>query len=565
MASLVDTLAAGGGQPAFTNPMGPVTQQIDQGTQNAIALGGQYLQAKQLQATVAYHQAMIDNEWQQRQDNAYKTLYTLSENNANSKQLTPVVNALSYIDQQRGQGAWTDEKKQDYLDSYAGNPEWGAKSSRFQSLASTALSQGKQLPPEATQLMKELKDTPGITNSTQQDKLDKFIENMNSSFATEHRTNLTNLAANASEKRISNIDSLMDQAIKNKADPNDILGTQLANQYSNIKAKQAGGEFTPSDNEANSLAMIEGKLQTGVTVAGQKQQNVQIANKLGEDTKSFVDKIGTSDVKGQYTKQVDALNAKAQDAMNNGDVPGLRQINTSLASIYGRVAPTENNQRQSNFNQTQQEKLDSGYTRQVTPIEKDYNKLNSAVNEVEALVKDPKATVRSLKALSIVQSGAIEGIKTFGQAAQFKTSLTNMVDSVAGLKERGEKMVGMSSDPVPAQARSDIQDLVNRTRAKLADEYSNNYKDVLDTYSNATNPQTKAQAQPGGTIYKDIQKKLGKVNGGSQASPSAGTPKTFKMPSGNSYTPDQIRQALPNIKDPAKRQQWQQWLDQNGG
>lgn len=556
MAPVADNFLAN--SPAYTNPAGPLNQALDQGTQNAIALGGQYLQAKQLEATVNYHKAQIDNEWQQRQDNAYKTLYSLSENNATKSQLTPVVNALSYIDKQRGAGEWNDDKKQDYLDTYSGNPEWGAKNANFQALASQAISSGHPLSADAVALQKSLRDMPGIQNSSNMDKLDKFVENMNSSFAQERRSNVSSIA-NSAEKRLSNIDSLSDQAIKNKSDPSDILGPGLTAKLAAIKTKQAGGEFTPSDDDANSLAMIEGKLQTGVTVAGQKQQNVQIANKLGEDTKSFVDKIGTSDLSGKYTKQVNALNSKAQDAINNGDVSGLRNINSSLASIYGSVAPTENKLKQANFNTTHNEKLDDQYIKQVTPIEKDYNKLNSSLSEVEKLVNDPKATVRSLKALSIVQSGAIENIKTFGQAAQFKTGLTNMVNGASGLLERGEKMVGLPSEPIPAQTRSDIKDLVQRTKSKLTDEYAGNYNDLLKTYANS-NTYSKSAA-PGGAIYNDVQQKLQKV-----ASPGAVTqPKLFKMSSGKSYTPDQLRSALPKITDPVMRQHVQQWLDQNGG
>ena len=549
MASIVDSIISKSNNGAFPD----IAQQYDAGQKNAIALGGQYLQAKQLEAQIQWHKDEVQNQWQQREDNAYKTLYEQSAQGADSKQIKNVVGAINQIKQMRGSMPLNEDQVNDMVNTYSANPKFGQLAAQYQSMLTESIATGQPLDPSAAKLYQEIRSTPGIAAATRMKEIETSLGTYMTAKGQQLRSNV-GVAGKSAQDVINQVFDTHKQLVTNGKDPQAIIGKEANDRL--VTLQTSGTPLT--DDDKSFVQRVKPALDSAAAGILSEKRNYEEAQKGYQELLDLNKKAIDSDINGTYTKARESILRNAESSLAKGDVGAIRNSVTALSTLASKTSGQKSSVQQGEFNKTQQEKLDDKYLTEVRPIDKDYRKMQSTLNEMKQLINDPKATVRDMNALKIKQAGAIEGITTFGQAAKYKAELGNMLPMTSRAGEAINKAVGSKSSPIPDQTRQDVKSLLDRTQQAIDDQYKGLYKDKLDSYKNL--PTYQKSASPGGAIYNDITSKISRVRGIGKQAP---TGNTVTLGSGRQVTVDQLKQMIPHM-DPEAAKRWTDYINNLG-
>lgn len=562
MASLVDSLATGAGGPAFTNPMGQVTQQTDQGTQNAIALGGQYLQAKQLEATVNFHKAQIDNQWQEREDSAWKTLYDQSANGANSKQIANIAGSINKIRQMRGNGTvMNPDQLQDVVDTFSTNPDFGAKAAQLQSMMVDSISSGKPIDPKFAQLYQEIRSTPGIAAATRMKEIETGIQSYQTARGQEMRSNVGQQGKSAQDV-ISDTMKMSDDLARSGKDPASIIGKQNAQKLATLALK--GNNI--SDEDAAFVQSVKPALQSAMAQVVPEKRNYDESNNLYKEAISTARSINDKDVNGKFTPQVSSLMSKLEAAKN--DPEKIKSIQTQLSGLEGRTSGEKFQTEQGNKYNEEINKRQDTLVKQLAPYDKINEDLNDKLSKLQTALSSNASASETRQQVGTLVS-AIEGAK--GQTNKYKMSLALPTTYGTDLKNWWQtKVVGGTSDFDPGEKQkyqqlyNDVKSSHVQAMGRVADQLQSYGKNAKDKWSKD------AWGPHGGNTQtiKDWKTNLSSTFGagyaGSQNAAKNPQSGLITMPSGKKYTPAQVQQMLPQM-NPDAQQKWKQYLQQLGG
>lgn len=303
MASLVDII--GGNAAQRQDPFtADIAKDYSEGQRNAIALGGQFLQAKQLEAQIKYQNSQINNQWQERLDNSWKRVTDLSVAGSTPKQLDPAVNAIDYINQKLGKGAMSDDQKNDIKSTFSMDPEFGSRVGQLQSMMAESISNGQPLDPKFSKMYQEIQETPGIAASSRRKDLESALTSYQAARGREMTGNVGSQAKSFQDTVEDTNKTIKDVADKNvNADPS--IGRAI-------------------DDSMNQLSVaIKNKDQQGV-LAVQKRV-IGLQNQMGNPS-------WKAEQGNKYNEEI----SKRQDTLNKSLSP-YDKINENLSDSMNRL------------------------------------------------------------------------------------------------------------------------------------------------------------------------------------------------------------------------------------